>query len=429
MKILPGNWSLQPVGDICAEIVDCINKTAPTVDGPTPYKMIRTTNVRHGRVSTEEVRYVDEKTYQRWTRRSVPKRNDIVLTREAPLGEVGLIRTDENLFLGQRTMMYRADARTTDQNYLYYAFQGGIVQGQIRSWGSGATVEHLRVPDASKFQVPVPPIKVQRKIAAILTAYDELIENNRQRITRLEKLAKEIYREWFVRLRFPGHQSTTFRKGLPSEWSIKTIGELCSLVTDGAHASPPSVDAGKAMASVKDMTGQGFDLSGARTISEADFERLTQSNCRPEQGDVLIAKDGSYLKHVFVFSGGQEVVILSSIAILRPNLERVLPHFFAQVLRQDSTKAMMAGYVSGVAVPRIILKDFKKMKLLIPDMRLMRRYEDLVTDIHQQVETLIASSQNLSECRDLLLNRLISGKLRVDDLDIQFPPGMQADAA
>src|SRR5690606_13404574 len=115
------------------------------------------------------------------------------------LGEVGLLRTEENVFLGQRTMLYRADPKQLDQHYLYYSMIGPYVQAQIHGQGNGSTVEHLRVPDAEKLKIPVAPLNAQKKIAAILTAYDDLIENNQRRIALLEKMAEEIYREWFVR--------------------------------------------------------------------------------------------------------------------------------------------------------------------------------------------------------------------------------------
>src|SRR5690606_30933692 len=104
-------WRRMRFVDLCQEHVDCVNRTAPVVEGPTPYKMIRTTNVRDGFIDSENVKYVTEETYTRWTRRMVPRRGDIVLTREAPLGGVGKVRTDDQLFLGQRLYHFRADTK------------------------------------------------------------------------------------------------------------------------------------------------------------------------------------------------------------------------------------------------------------------------------------------------------------------------------
>ncbi|MEP7217341.1 MAG: restriction endonuclease subunit S, partial [Bacteroidota bacterium] len=188
--------------------------------------MIRTSNVKSGRVDLSEARYVDEAVFQKWTRRLLPKRNDVILTREAPLGEVGLLRTDESVFLGQRTMVYRADEKHLNQIFLYYSLLGPTLQSQIATLGSGSTVEHVRVPDAEKLKIPMPAIEVQKKIAAILSAYDDLIENNKRRIALIEKMAEEIYREWFVRMRFPGYENVVFEKGIPDGWEVKRLGDI-----------------------------------------------------------------------------------------------------------------------------------------------------------------------------------------------------------
>ncbi|KPX43507.1 hypothetical protein [Pseudomonas savastanoi] len=116
------SWPLKPLSELCLLGVDCVNKTAPVVDYPTPYKMIRTTNVKQGFIDVDTVRYVTEETFQSWTRRSQPRFGDVILTREAPVGEVGRCTFDENqnIFLGQRLFQYRPDPELLDWNYLAY---------------------------------------------------------------------------------------------------------------------------------------------------------------------------------------------------------------------------------------------------------------------------------------------------------------------
>lgn len=242
-------------------------------------------------------------------------------------------------------------------------------------------------------------------------------------------MAEEIYREWFVRFRFPSYQTAEFEKGIPKGWEIQPIGFVCKKVTDGSHTSPAYLEGGRYMASVKDMRNHGFDKKSMKTISEQDFESLARGDCQPQENDILIAKDGSYLKHVFVWRDKYDVVLLSSIAILRPDLNKILPLFFSMLLRQSSTKTMMSGYVSGSALPRIILSDFKKMNILMPSYPIMNAYEKMVSPIFQEIKILELGIENLSATKEMLLPRLISGKLSVEDLDIQFPPSMQEDNA
>jgi type I restriction enzyme S subunit len=189
------------------------------------------------------------------------------------------------------------------------------------------------------------------------------------------------------------------------------------------------VNDGKFMASVKDMTDFGFNIESMKTISESDFIKLVQSDCKPLKDDVLIAKDGSYLKHVFVWDKNLDLVILSSIAILRPNNNVIQPHFFSLTLKQESIKSMMASYVSGSALPRIILNDFKKMQLLVPEISLIIQFESMVSPIYKNINAVLDSISYLTVSRDRLLTRLMSGKIDVENLDIQFPESMKEVAA
>lgn len=180
-----------------------------------------------------------------------------------------------------------------------------------------------------------------------------------------------------------------------SEWKEYKIGDMCLKVTDGAHNSPPEVTEGYPMFSVKDMDENGFDFSDVKLISRNDFDKLVKSDCKPLKNDVLIAKDGSYLKHVFVCKEEKEEVILSSIAILRPNVKIVNAFFLKYILKTSSVKNMMEGFVSGSALPRIVLKDFKKMVLQIPSVPTQHRiayilsaYDDLIENNNRRIALL-----------------------------------------
>ena len=217
-------WQRLPIVSLCEAHVDCVNRTAPVVNEPTPFRMLRTTNVRNGYVDAENVRYVTEETYKTWTRRLVPKRGDILLTREAPLGDVGKIRTDEAVFLGQRLYHFRPDPKKLDADFLLYSLLGQDLQSQIKGFGSGSTVEHMRLEDIPSLEFNVPRLLIQRLIAGILSAYDDLIENSQRRIKILESMARALYREWFVHFRYPGHESVPL---VPSPLGIFQWGGRC----------------------------------------------------------------------------------------------------------------------------------------------------------------------------------------------------------
>ncbi|SFF88377.1 type I restriction enzyme, S subunit [Halobacillus alkaliphilus] len=195
------NFKRVYIDDVCESIIDCINKTAPIVDESTPFKMIRTTNVKNGQVNLDAVKYVNEETFNLWTRRQVPKRGDVILTREAPLGQVGMIKTNDHVFLGQRLVSYRVNSSVLENRYLLYAFQSNDIQHQIQSLASGSTVQHMRVPDSKKLQINLPPLKKQQSIVEKLEALSvetkKLEDIYQKKLTNLDELRKSILQKAF----------------------------------------------------------------------------------------------------------------------------------------------------------------------------------------------------------------------------------------
>lgn len=194
-------WVEKRIEEWCDSIMDCVNKTAPVVDGPTPFKMIRTTNVRHGRVDVSSVKYVTEETYKVWTRRQTPQQGDVILTREAPMGEVGMLLTDDKVFLGQRLVSYRVNSTKLDNHFLLFALQSGDLQGQIHAKASGSTVQHMRVPDTKSLLLAAPPLAKQREVVAQLSSLREETQRLASLYTRklaaLEALKKSLLHQAF----------------------------------------------------------------------------------------------------------------------------------------------------------------------------------------------------------------------------------------
>ena len=194
-------WVEKRIEEWCASIIDCVNKTAPVVEGPTPFKMIRTTNVRNGCVDVSTVRFVTEETYKVWTRRQIPQNGDVILTREAPMGEVGMLLTDDKVFLGQRLVSYRANPNILDNHFLLFALQSGDLQDQIHAKASGSTVQHMRVPDTKNLLLAAPPLQQQREVVAKLASLR--IETQRlesiyhQKLSALDDLKKSLLHQAF----------------------------------------------------------------------------------------------------------------------------------------------------------------------------------------------------------------------------------------
>jgi type I restriction enzyme, S subunit len=346
-------------------------------------------------------------------------RNDIVLTTRGTIGNVGFYNDRvpyPRVRINSGMVVLRTDPTELLPEFMFHVVRSANFKAQIKALTSGAAQPQLPIRDIKLIEIPIPPRIQQEKIAFILGAYDDLIEVNRRRIALLEEMARRLFEEWFIRFQAPECNVNAMIETpigrFPEGWPIVPIDDLCSRVTDGAHKSPRSIDAGVPMASVKDMRDWDFDLTGCRAIAQDDFDELARNDCKPLLGDILIAKDGSYLKHVFLVRHERDLAILSSIAILRPN-GRMLPNLFIQFLRDPVVVQRMKGIVSGVAIPRIVLKDFKKFLIPLPPEEYQTAWDAVVGPMHQLCWQLYQTSFNLNSQRNHLLSRLMSGELSV----------------
>lgn len=193
----PKGWPVVSIKEACESIVDCVNRTAPTVDYITSYKMIRTTNVRNFKVSLDSVRYVDKAVFDDWNRRLLPQKGDVILTREAPAGEAGILDSDDQVFLGQRLMLYRVNQQLTMPEYLLYSFMGEGMQQQFKKQSSGSTVKHLSVPDCRSWELMLPPIDLQKKFTERAAMNWSLRQQVLEHSAKLEDLFLSIQKSAF----------------------------------------------------------------------------------------------------------------------------------------------------------------------------------------------------------------------------------------
>jgi len=218
---------------ILSDITDFIIDTKHNTPGYSDqgYPCIRTPNIGRGYFILENVKLVDEDTYKKWTERAIPKTGDLILAREAPVGNVAWIPPGLKPCIGQRTVLIRPKIGIVDSRYLAYLLLGDECQNRMISMSLGSTVAHLNMSDIRTLELPdLPPLPTQRKIASILTAYDDLIENNLRRIKILEEMAQNLYREWFVNFRFPGYEKVRFVDSplgrIPEGWEVVSISDL-----------------------------------------------------------------------------------------------------------------------------------------------------------------------------------------------------------
>jgi len=391
-------WKECKLGDV-AELFDGPHATPKkTSSGPV---FLGISSLNSGKIEASQFEYISENDFARWTKRVVPQQGDIVFSYETKLGEAAIIPAGLQCCLGRRLGMLRPKNSVVDSYFLLYYYLGPIFQNVIHERTiHGTTVDRLPLIDMPNFPVFIPPLPEQKAIAAVLSSLDDKIDLLHRQNKTLEAMAETLFRQWFVEEADEG-------------WEEVPLEFVANRITDGSHASPPSTISGKPMASVKDMYDWGIDLSTCRRISENDFNKLVQDDCMPLKNDILIAKDGSYLKHIFVVREKLDLVVLSSIAIIRPN-GKYHPILLSILLKMDSTLDLLKNIVTGAVIPRIVLKDFKKFPVVLPPSYVQERALEKIKPIVEKCWINDTQIRTLEKLRDTLLPKLMSGEVRVE---------------
>lgn len=419
------DWPRVQVKDVCSLIVDCVNRTAPVVEYETPYRMIRTTNVRDGRVNLTGCRYVTEDTFRKWTRRAAVLEGDVILTREAPIGEVGFIKNMERVFLGQRTMQYRANPAIIVPRYLFYAFRSAELQNQFRSHdGSGSVVSHIKVAECHKFLVPLAPYKAQLFISEFLGALDDKIELNRQMNETLEATARAIFKDWFVefgptRAKMAGAESYLAPgiwklfpdrlddEGKPEGWNYERLDTL-------VEVNPSERLRSGATAPYLDMAA--LPTSGA--IADSAVPRIFTSGMRFRNGDTLFARITPCLengKTAYIQSlpageigwGSTEFIVLRA----RPPAPSAITYLLA---RDTSFRTFAIQSMTGTSGrQRARTEALAGYQLASPPAALWDALGKLIEPMFERIHRNGEESSALAATRDLLLPKLMSGEISV----------------
>ena len=397
--------------ELCELIVDCEHKTAPTQNSG--YPSIRTPNIGRGRLLLDGVNRVSEETYQAWTQREVPQPGDLILAREAPIGNVAIVPPGLKVCLGQRTVLIRADRSAVNPQYLTYLLLGDEIQGKILSMSNGATVHHLNMKDIRELEMPqIPDPRIQGRIADTLSAYDDLIENNTRRIKILEDMAQMLYREWFVNFRFPGHENVKLVESelgpIPQGWSAKCATEAV-LVNPTTKVSKDGVKPFLPMGSLSDNSMLVTDIE----------EREGNSGAKFKNGDTLFARITPCLengKTGFVqFLPSDDAVAFGSTEFIVLRSKTVCPEYVYLMARSSEFRDNAIKSMSGATGrQRVQEACFGRFFVAQPDKITLEQFRAIASPMFRLVHSLSLKNNNLHTTRDLLLPKLISGKISVE---------------
>lgn len=391
------------LNDVCEFIVDCLHKTAPTQAEGIP--LIRTPNIGKGRLILEDVYKVSDDTYKIWTKRAIPEPNDLIMAREAPAGNVAIIKDGQTVCLGQRTVHIRPDQTKINPAFLCYFLLAPKQQGRLFAYETGATSKHINMRDIRNLSLLGIPSKAeQKRIADILSAYDDLIENNRRRVALLEQAARLLYKEWFVHLRFPGHERVKIVDEVPEGWEKVPLSDLCTDIR--ISVKPEDIAENTPYIGLEHIPRRSI------TLSEWGFADEVNSNkFRFESGDILFGKIRPYFHKVgFALTDG---ITSSDAIVIRPVSHQF--YYYCLFLLSSDNFIMLASKTvrEGSKMPRADWKYLQNCSFLLPPKNLLQKFTDFTSDIVSQLKTLALQNKQLAKARDLLLPRLMNGEVKV----------------
>lgn len=397
---------------------DGVHGTPPTSDeGPIFLGIKNLTD--DGKFDLSEIRHISDTDFSKWTKRILPKEGDIVFTYEATLNRYAIIPRGFRGCLGRRLALIRPNKEKIDTKFLFYYFFSPDWRRTIqKNIFSGATVDRIPIIHFQDFEITIPPLPTQHKIAAILSAYDDLIENNTRRIKLLEEMAQAIYREWFVNFRFPGYEDVHIVESemglVPEGWDIRKLGDIALINSE-------SIKKGREPKIIRYI-----DISSVSTGSIDNIEIITFSESPGRARRIVRSGDiiwsmvrPNRRSYCLILNPDPNTIVSTGFAVIR---SEVIPYsYLYQTLISDYFVQYLTNNATGAAYPAVKTDDFENSLQILPPIELIYKYHNLVQPMCEIVNNLSQKNLNLRETRDLLLPKLISGELDVSDLDIDLP--------
>lgn len=311
--------------------------------------------------------------------------------------------------------VFRAKKKKADARFTYYLTSSdAVVLPAINSMTGASGRQRADKRFIQRLKLNLPDLPTQERIADVLSAYDDLIEANNRRIELLEQAAQELYKEWFVRFRFPGYENAKFEDGIPEGWDINRIVDLFDITSSKRVYLADYVDAGIPFYRSKEIIqlSQGQAITEPLYISNAAYENFKNKYGAPEKNDILITSVGtigvSYLVdgHEFYFKDG-------NLTWIKSGSNKALSLFLFQWLNSQSGKQQLLQSTIGTSQSALTIENLKKIKLIIPTKALIEDYYQKAHFMLEQKSALQMNNRNLAVQRDMLLPRLMSGKLEV----------------
>lgn len=330
------------------------------------------------------------------------KRGDIVYTTRGTVGNAGYYNSSvpyENVRINSGMVILRSNGEIVDARFLYQILKSEYYRPYFKQYCTGSAQPQLPIKNFSQIYLNVPDIKTQHRIADILSVYDNLIENNQKQIKLLEEAAQRLYKEWFVDLRFPGHENTKIVDGVPEGWNEKTLSQVANVIMGQSPKSEFYNSEKKGLS-----FHQGVGSYGVRFVMDdiysTSYTRIAEPNSilfsvRAPVGRLNITKN--------------KVVIGRGLAAI--NQTDGCQSYLYYLLKNKFFKDNIVG--NGSIFASVSKDELLNQKFLIPERNLMMQFEKIVSQMDKQIENLDSKNKRLIEARDRLLPKLMSGEVEV----------------
>lgn len=424
-----------PFTQLLSTIVDNRGKTCPVGDFGIP--LIATNCVDRSNLypSYDTTRFVSDETYRNWFR-GHPQPGDILFVCKGSPGRTNWVPDPVDFCIAQDMVSVRADPAKIYPKYLFAALRSSVVQSQIDNMHVGTMIPHFKKGDFGKLNIPVPSPNEQRQIGDIYFSLTERIELLRTTNTTLEAIAQSLFKSWFVDFDpvrakmegrtpegmdeavaclFPDNLEEAELGLMPLGWTFAAIRDVVEGVYDGPHATPPEADCGPVFLGIKNLTGTALDLSEIRHIAEAQWEQWTR-RVEPQPNDIVFSYEAT-LGYFALIPPGLRCCLGRRLALIRPKTRDGATHFWFHQFTAAPFKRLLEKHtIQGATVNRIALKEFPSYGVLNPPLMLQLAFDKAVAPLWAKIHENQSQAQTLTELRDTLLPRLISGQLRINDL-------------
>lgn len=413
-------WDELPLGQAPLQIIDGDRGKAYPKHGDFSDEgyclFLSATNVTNSGFDFSECQFISEQKDEE-LRKGRLVRNDVVLTTRGTLGNTAFYSDGvpyDHVRINSGMVIMRTDATKLHPAFLYGFLRSPGFEKQVEQLRSGVAQPQLPIRDITKIKLPFPPKAVQERIVEVFNAYDDLIENNRRRMALLEEAARQLYREWFVRLRFPGHEHTRINNGVPEGWECRVLADACASLEDGDWIES------------KDQGGEDFRLLQISNIGVNEFvetenfryiteQTLKRLNCREIlPGHILISRMPKPIGRAWlVREMPWRMITAVDVAIVAPNPDIADPYFLTYFLNSPENLEQCERRAVGATRARVVRRELASLAVLLPPPQLQRLFREAAEALNKQRTSLYRQNERLRAARDLLLPRLISGEIAV----------------